>query len=77
MTKKYDIDFSAWNRIADADVGQIVETTVLVLLLALITPLALLPSTYQGHKDINAWLPFLYGNGVLVVPYLVVVLNQD
>ncbi|KAL2240046.1 NDR1/HIN1-like protein 1 [Sesamum indicum] len=36
-----------------------------------------LPTSYQGHKDITVWSPFLYGNTVPVAPYLAVSLNQD
>ncbi|KAL6966774.1 hypothetical protein U1Q18_032567, partial [Sarracenia purpurea var. burkii] len=42
-----------------------------------ITPPTLLPPTYQGHKDVNVWSPFLYGNEVPVAPYLAVGLGQD
>ncbi|XP_022743236.1 NDR1/HIN1-like protein 1 [Durio zibethinus] len=27
-----------------------------------------LPPTYQGHKDINVWSPFVYGNMVPIAP---------
>ncbi|XP_073015661.1 NDR1/HIN1-like protein 1 [Primulina eburnea] len=37
----------------------------------------LLPATYQGHKEITVWSPFLYGDTVPVAPYLVDSLNQD
>ncbi|CAA2968177.1 NDR1/HIN1-like protein 1 [Olea europaea var. sylvestris] len=36
-----------------------------------------LPSTFQGHKDVTVWSPFLLGNEVPVAPYLAVSLNQD
>ncbi|GAV67595.1 LEA_2 domain-containing protein [Cephalotus follicularis] len=36
-----------------------------------------LPGTYQGHKDIAVWSPFLYGNAVPVAPYLADALSQD
>ncbi|CAI9785841.1 unnamed protein product [Fraxinus pennsylvanica] len=42
-----------------------------------ITLPTLLPSTYQGHKDVTVWSPFLFGNEVPVAPYLAVSLNQD
>ncbi|XP_010246827.1 PREDICTED: NDR1/HIN1-like protein 12 [Nelumbo nucifera] len=29
-----------------------------------------LPPTYQGHKDINVWSPFVYGMSVPIAPYL-------
>lgn len=35
-----------------------------------------LPSTYQGHKDITVWSPFLYGNDVPIAPYLGLALQQ-
>ncbi|TXG73539.1 hypothetical protein EZV62_002118 [Acer yangbiense] len=37
----------------------------------------MLPATYQGHKDINVWSPFLYGNAVPVSPYVAEALSQD
>ncbi|XP_059462950.1 NDR1/HIN1-like protein 1 [Corylus avellana] len=36
-----------------------------------------IPPTYQGHKDINVWSPFIYGNQVPVAPYNTVLLGQD
>ncbi|KAK6138217.1 hypothetical protein DH2020_028051 [Rehmannia glutinosa] len=36
-----------------------------------------LPPSYQGHKDITVWSPFLYGTAVPVAPYLAVSLSQD
>ncbi|KAK9279072.1 hypothetical protein L1049_012747 [Liquidambar formosana] len=36
-----------------------------------------LPTTYQGHKDIVVWSPFVYGNNIPVAPYLAVALSQD
>ncbi|KAL3850263.1 hypothetical protein ACJIZ3_012145 [Penstemon smallii] len=42
-----------------------------------ITLPTLLPPTYQGHKDIAVWSPFLNGDTVPVAPYLAVSLNQD
>ncbi|XP_009776256.1 NDR1/HIN1-like protein 1 [Nicotiana tabacum] len=42
-----------------------------------ITLPTLLPSTYQGHKDVTIWSPFVYGNSVPVAPFLSESLNQD
>ncbi|KAL2507419.1 Late embryogenesis abundant (LEA) hydroxyproline-rich glycoprotein family [Forsythia ovata] len=42
-----------------------------------ITLPTLLPSTYQGHKDITVWSPFLYGSSIPIAPFLTVALNQD
>ncbi|KAG8387437.1 hypothetical protein BUALT_Bualt02G0021300 [Buddleja alternifolia] len=42
-----------------------------------ITLPTLLPPSYQGHKDITIWSPFLYGNAVPVAPYVGVSMNQD
>ncbi|KAK2996648.1 hypothetical protein RJ639_024270 [Escallonia herrerae] len=42
-----------------------------------ITLPTLLPPTYQGHKDVTVWSPFLYGNAVPVAPYLADSLSQD
>ncbi|EXC01910.1 hypothetical protein L484_018821 [Morus notabilis] len=28
-----------------------------------------IPPTYQGHKDVNVWSPFVYGNLVPVAPF--------
>ncbi|KAK3205617.1 hypothetical protein Dsin_019663 [Dipteronia sinensis] len=36
-----------------------------------------LPATYQGHKDINVWSPFLCGDAVPVSPYVADALCQD
>ncbi|KAK4582636.1 hypothetical protein RGQ29_025725 [Quercus rubra] len=36
-----------------------------------------IPSTYQGHKDINIWSPFIYGNSVPVSPNNAESLLQD
>lgn len=36
-----------------------------------------IPTTYQGHKDVTVWSPFLYGNNVPVDPYLALSLLQD
>ncbi|XP_054813196.1 NDR1/HIN1-like protein 1 [Prosopis cineraria] len=37
----------------------------------------MLPSTYQGHKDVTLWSPFLYGTAVPVSPYVLQSLTQD
>lgn len=42
-----------------------------------ITLPTLLPSSYQGHKDITVWSPFVYGNSVPVAPYYTDALTQD
>ncbi|GAA0158070.1 hypothetical protein LIER_15188 [Lithospermum erythrorhizon] len=42
-----------------------------------VTLSTMLPTTYQGHKDIVTWSPFLYGNLVPVAPYLCESLSQD
>lgn len=42
-----------------------------------ITPATRLPASYQGHKDITVWSPFLYGSAVPVAPYLAESLNHD
>ncbi|XVE59634.1 hypothetical protein DITRI_Ditri05aG0061800 [Diplodiscus trichospermus] len=42
-----------------------------------ITLPTLLPRTYQGHKDVTIWSPFLYGNVVPVAPFLEAGLSQD
>lgn len=42
-----------------------------------ITLPTLLPPTYQGHKDITIWSPFLFGNSVPVAPYYTDALTQD
>ncbi|KAE8098639.1 hypothetical protein FH972_016684 [Carpinus fangiana] len=36
-----------------------------------------IPPTYQGHKEINVWSPFIYGTEVPVAPYNTVLLSQD
>ncbi|KAL5763681.1 hypothetical protein ACOSQ2_016275 [Xanthoceras sorbifolium] len=36
-----------------------------------------LPVTYQGHKDVNVWSPYLYGDAVPVSPYVTTALCQD
>ncbi|XP_021720549.1 NDR1/HIN1-like protein 1 [Chenopodium quinoa] len=42
-----------------------------------ITLPARMPYTYQGHKDVTIWSPFLYGNNVPIAPYLGMSLQQD
>ncbi|KAH0746766.1 hypothetical protein KY285_008423 [Solanum tuberosum] len=37
----------------------------------------LLPQTYQGHKDVSIWSPFVYGNNVPIAPYLGNEISQD
>ncbi|XP_028783205.1 NDR1/HIN1-like protein 1 [Neltuma alba] len=37
----------------------------------------MLPATYQGHKDVAVWSPFLYGTAVPVSPYVCQSLTQD
>ncbi|XP_042475596.1 NDR1/HIN1-like protein 1 [Macadamia integrifolia] len=39
-------------------------------------PVFLLP-TYEGHKDITVWSPFISGNSVPIAPYLATALNED
>ncbi|CAK7342005.1 unnamed protein product [Dovyalis caffra] len=36
-----------------------------------------LPNSYQGHKEIDVWSPFIYGTAVPVAPYNSVALSQD
>ncbi|KAG2683080.1 hypothetical protein I3843_10G016600 [Carya illinoinensis] len=36
-----------------------------------------IPPTYQGHKEVNVWSPFIYGNSVPVAPYNALQLSQD
>ena len=42
-----------------------------------ITLPTLLLRTYQGHRDVTIWSPFLYGNAVPVAPFLEAGLSQD
>ncbi|KAJ0716939.1 putative Late embryogenesis abundant protein [Helianthus annuus] len=42
-----------------------------------ITLPTMIPPTYQGHKDVNVWSPYLYGNEVPVAPYLAMSLAED
>ncbi|GLT94784.1 hypothetical protein SLE2022_125070 [Rubroshorea leprosula] len=36
-----------------------------------------IPQTYQGHKDVNVWSPFVHGTDVPVAPYNSIALGQD
>ncbi|XP_010534393.1 PREDICTED: NDR1/HIN1-like protein 12 [Tarenaya hassleriana] len=36
-----------------------------------------IPPTYQGHKEINVWSPYVYGTAVPVAPYNAVGLEED
>ncbi|KAJ0020461.1 hypothetical protein Pint_31770 [Pistacia integerrima] len=42
-----------------------------------ITLPTMIPVTYQGHKDISVWSPFLYGDAVPLSPYVATSLSQD
>ncbi|KAH6802810.1 NDR1/HIN1-like 1 [Perilla frutescens var. frutescens] len=42
-----------------------------------ITYYTVIPPVYQGHKDVNVWSPFIYGNNVPVAPYNGLALAQD
>ncbi|KAL3839362.1 hypothetical protein ACJIZ3_023953 [Penstemon smallii] len=42
-----------------------------------ITYYTIIPPVYQGHKDVNVWSPFIYGNNVPVAPYNGIALSQD
>ncbi|KAL4567641.1 hypothetical protein LXL04_023230 [Taraxacum kok-saghyz] len=42
-----------------------------------ITLATLIPPSYQGHKDVTVWSPYLYGTDVPVAPYLAMSLAQD
>ncbi|KAK6145741.1 hypothetical protein DH2020_022561 [Rehmannia glutinosa] len=42
-----------------------------------ITYYTVIPPVYQGHKDVNVWSPFIYGNNVPVAPYNGIALSQD
>uniref|UniRef100_A0A5B6Z8L7 Late embryogenesis abundant protein LEA-2 subgroup domain-containing protein n=1 Tax=Davidia involucrata TaxID=16924 RepID=A0A5B6Z8L7_DAVIN len=42
-----------------------------------ITYYTAIPPTYQGHKDVNVWSPFIYGTNVPVAPYNGIALSQD
>ncbi|KAF3442734.1 hypothetical protein FNV43_RR16651 [Rhamnella rubrinervis] len=36
-----------------------------------------IPPTYQGHKEVNVWSPFVYGTNVPVAPFNSLALTQD
>lgn len=36
-----------------------------------------IPATYQGHKEVNVWSPFVDGSAVPVAPYNSVALKQE
>ncbi|KAF2585938.1 hypothetical protein F2Q70_00037483 [Brassica cretica] len=36
-----------------------------------------IPPTYQGHKEVNIWSPFVYGTSVPVAPFNAVSLDGD
>ncbi|KAL3532158.1 hypothetical protein ACH5RR_005679 [Cinchona calisaya] len=42
-----------------------------------ITYYTAIPPVYQGHKDVNVWSPFLFGNNVPIAPYNGVQLVND
>ncbi|KAI3874525.1 hypothetical protein MKX03_004855 [Papaver bracteatum] len=42
-----------------------------------ITLPTVLPQTYQGHKDVNVWSPYVYGNTIPIAPFLAVSLDQE
>ena len=42
-----------------------------------ITYYTAIPPVYQGHKDLNIWSPFVYGNDVPVAPFNGLALAQD
>ncbi len=42
-----------------------------------ITLAVLIQPTYQGHKEVITWSPFIYGNNIPVAPYNAIALNQD
>ncbi|CAI9105733.1 OLC1v1004732C1 [Oldenlandia corymbosa var. corymbosa] len=42
-----------------------------------ITLPTLLPPTYQGHKDVAVWSPFLFGENVPIAPFYSDALTQD
>lgn len=42
-----------------------------------VTYYTIIPPVYQGHKDVNIWSPFVYGNDVPVAPYNGLALSQD
>ncbi|KAL3379368.1 hypothetical protein AABB24_000199 [Solanum stoloniferum] len=36
-----------------------------------------IPPVYQGHKDVNIWSPFVYGNNIPIAPYNGPGLSED
>ncbi|CAA3031877.1 NDR1/HIN1-like protein 1 [Olea europaea var. sylvestris] len=42
-----------------------------------ITYFTSIPPVYQGHKDVNLWSPFVYGDNVPVAPFNGLALSQD
>ncbi|XP_031128815.1 NDR1/HIN1-like protein 1 isoform X2 [Ipomoea triloba] len=42
-----------------------------------ITYYTVIPAVYQGHKDVNLWSPFLYGNNVPIAPFNGPQLKED
>ncbi|KAL2554174.1 NDR1/HIN1-like 1 [Forsythia ovata] len=42
-----------------------------------ITYFTAIPPVYQGHKDVNIWSPFVYGENVPVAPFNGLALSQD
>ncbi|KAL4340598.1 hypothetical protein GQ457_08G017630 [Hibiscus cannabinus] len=42
-----------------------------------ITPRTSLPPTYQGHKEVNVWSPFVYGNMVPISPDFSLALGSE
>ncbi|KAI3756663.1 hypothetical protein L1987_56485 [Smallanthus sonchifolius] len=42
-----------------------------------ITLPTMIPPTYQGHKDVTVWSPYLYGTEVPMAPYIAMSLAQD
>lgn len=36
-----------------------------------------IPQVYQGHKDVNIWSPFVYGNNIPIAPYNGPGLSED
>lgn len=42
-----------------------------------ITYYTAIPPVYQGHKDVNVWSPFLYGNNIPIAPYNGLLLTQE
>ncbi|KAI3409454.1 LEA_2 domain-containing protein [Psidium guajava] len=42
-----------------------------------ITLRASIPPSYQGHKEVDVWSPFVYGTAVTVAPFNSMALNQE